>query len=656
MTCSLPMTANIRIEASCRFRLTPNSGILPRLTILLVAAMVAALPRIGRAQQNSTAKLRVQPSPVAQRIGTAISWESDVDQAFAKARQADKPVFWYVPTVPGSFMDRKTEIDRYMKAGPFSWPAIVARINQHFVPLQAVPTGEQAQRWNLVPYRFVEPGFLVLNPQGDVLQRCDQLTTLHPTWLLRLIGNNVEGVPPIHQNFISTAAPDSALRKAWIQFQTDPATPLKIDLEPDASPEEKLEAQLLIGMHQYYSGQHQTANQTWRAAIFLAPDHPLAWKCAAEREGFGPFVRGFETHDTLPEKAFLAGIDSRGSAAPPDTFRREQLWRRSVEFLLRLQRQDGAIIDSDYDFGGTDSLPNVYVAVTSLAGCALLSALDEPSLADQQERIRDALLRIQKFVLNDEAINRADRDEILWAYAYRLKFLCQMKAAGMSVEPKDLQRCADALESVQSRRGAWYHEYANSFVTATALLSLKQAEEVGVTVDPQIIQLGITSLKRDRFENGAYPYSSVREEHAAGEEGSIAASAGRMPVCEMALYRWNASDAKRLGFAITQSFQHYDKLRIAYKYDNHTSTLAYGGFFFWYDLQNRAEAIASLPDPEIRNSFADSLTELVMGLPEIDGRFVDSHELGRAYGTSMALICLGASSPGKDRPKPETAQ
>ena len=30
----------------------------------------------------------------------------------------------------------------------------------------------------------------------------------------------------------------------------------------------------------------------------------------------------------------------------------------------------------------------------------------------------------------------------------------------------------------------------------------------------------------------------------------------------------------------------------------------------------------------------------LMGLPEFDGVFMDSHEIGRAYGTGMALWCL----------------
>ena len=38
--------------------------------------------------------------------------------------------------------------------------------------------------------------------------------------------------------------------------------------------------------------------------------------------------------------------------------------------------------------------------------------------------------------------------------------------------------------------------------------------------------------------------------------------------------------------------------------------------------------------------------KLVLDLPEFDGCFVDSHELGRAYGTAMALLCLAALADG----------
>jgi len=43
----------------------------------------------------------------------------------------------------------------------------------------------------------------------------------------------------------------------------------------------------------------------------------------------------------------------------------------------------------------------------------------------------------------------------------------------------------------------------------------------------------------------------------------------------------------------------------------------------------------------------------VLAIPEIDGCFVDSHEIGRSYGTAMALMCLSgcekASQEGASR-------
>ena len=640
----MPHTSQLLSSCTPSFSSTAIAGSRPLRCICLAAILLFwGLP--GATAQNSTAKNRLVPSKMASKIGSAVDWETDVDVALAKARETGKPVFWYVPTIPGSFMDRKTEIDRYMKAGPFSWPAIIDRLNQHFVPLMAVPDGKQAADWNLVPYEFVEPGFVVLDSNRQVAQRVDQLTSLHPTWLLQLIGRDVPGVPPSQLKGISSAPNESAVHDAWSAFYREPGSAIDIPTDAVESVEEKIELELLRGMQQYYTGDHQQAQATWRAAAMMSVDSPLAWKCAAEREGFGPFVRGFEVLDLLPAKSWLAGSTSRGSAAPAGTFETPELWRRSLTFLLRMQREDGAIVDSDYDFGGTDSLPNVHVAVTSLAGRALLFGLPHCETDSQKATVTDAIQRAHDFVVNPDHINPVDRDEILWAYAYRLDFLCHMKRAGWEVDPEEINTSVRNLEEVQSKRGAWYHEYANSFVTATALVALHGAKQLGATVSEDKVKSGLEALQQDRFANGAFPYSSTRRPHPPGKAGDLAAAAGRMPICERALVNWKASDTDRLNFAVQQSFQHFDKLRVAYKYDNHTSTLAYGGFFFWYDLQSRADAIADLPAGEAKVAFARQLMEDILALPELDGRFVDSHELGRAYGTSMALIAMGTLEP-----------
>ena len=83
--------------------------------------------------QNSTAKIRKPPGTAASRTGSAVAWRTDLAKALAEAKETGKPVFWYVPTVAGSPMDRKPELDRVMLAGPFSWPEAIAILGERFV-------------------------------------------------------------------------------------------------------------------------------------------------------------------------------------------------------------------------------------------------------------------------------------------------------------------------------------------------------------------------------------------------------------------------------------------------------------------------------------------------------------------------------------------
>lgn len=599
-------------------------------------------------ERNSTKKLRVQPSKIAARIGSAVNWRESLAAAQKESRETGRPIFWYVNTVPDTFTDRKIEIDRYMLAGPFSWPKIIELLNSDFIPVRQAPDAKLSQAFDLRPYDFVEPGFLVFDANNHVVARVDHLTTLAPQWLLRLFrayNGKPQAIEELPNESIWSLPADSVARTTFESFM---ARPRRADLDLSVfdgvfeNMEQRLEAQLMKGMVQYYSGDHATAQATWRAAVDIDPNHPLAWKAAAEREGFGPFVRGFEVLGPLPSRAWSAGIDSVGSAAPPDCYSQAELWQRGVAYLLAMQRQDGAVIDSDYDFGGTDGLPNVHVAVTSLVGLALLEA--RAQLPEQKTELDSALARAADFVRNEQNINEADRDEILWAYAYRLRFLAARFRTGEE-QIETIHRAVSKLESVQGHRGSWYHEYSNPFVTATALVALADAKQVGANINQDVVDKGLKSLLRDRYGNGAYPYSSGRGNQSnQAEEGDIPGSAGRMPICELALFLWGRSDQKRLQFAMEQSLEHHDKLSIAYKYDNHTSALSYGGFFFWYDMDGRTEAIRYLTNQEAKTTAAKQQQQLVLALPEIDGCFVDSHELGRCYGTAMALQSMGGLS------------
>jgi hypothetical protein len=580
--------------------------------------------------ENSTAKNRVKPGELSKQAGSAIQWEKKYVDALAKSKESGKPIFWYVPSVPGTFMDRKVEVDRYMMAGPFSWPSIIKLINQNCIPLKVVPTKPLSEQFKLKVYDFVEPGFLIVQPDEKVTLSANRMTTLHPEWIFKTL---------------AIALGDSA---TWNDYS---GTKLGLSQTLNATPAEianllrvdSMDAKLLAGMALFRNGQHDEATRVWSDASLTHPDHPLAWKAACEAQGFGPFCRGFEVFDALPESAYkIPDRKNITSAALPGVFSEVELWQRSVNYLLGMQRADGGYFDSDYDFGGADSLPNVHTAVTSLVGLALLEAERKFTDTDKNKEIRGAIERIATFVSDDANVNLNDRDEILWAQAYRVRFLAAVqKQAGNDAVFASLKRAVKQLENLQLSTGGWYHEYANSFVSATALTALFDASLVGVKVDSDKVTSGLKRLSSERFANGAYPYATRSDKGASqGTEKDLAGGGGRISICELARRRWGQVSDADFEAAVTKSMGYHDLLAKALKYDDHTSTLAYGGFFFWYDMQARSEAIGLVADLEEKRKLAAQQRELILSLPEIDGCFVDSHELGRCYGTAMALLSL----------------
>ena len=72
------------------------------------------------------------------------------------------------------------------------------------------------------------------------------------------------------------------------------------------------------------------------------------------------------------------------------------------------------------------------------------------------------------------------------------------------------------------------------------------------------------------------------------------------------------------------------------KYDDHADGWRNGGFFYWYGQYGRGLAAKAAGS-------ADALARqkaILLETLEFDGCWVDSHELGRVYGTAMALLTL----------------
>lgn len=589
-----------------------------RWTSLCLSFLLPLLLVPAPAAQNSTAKLRQAPTDLAQRSGSAISWRSDLEAALAEAAESGRPVFWYVPSLEGSPMDRQPEVDRYMRAGPFSWPRTIALLEEHFVPVAAVADREDQERFGLAPREFIEPGWLVLAADGSERARLDRITTFEPDWfdrpLMELAG--LETLP-------ERGLPED-LADLWELLRSGDFAGV-VDRARRANPAQwgtahRAELAWLIGVGLWAgAGQDEPARVVWRQAGQAWPDEPWAWKAAMEAEGHGPFVRGFEVYGRLPEMVLTGPRD--GSRAPSGSYTESELRDAAAAFFRRMRRDSGGFEDSIYDFGGTDSLPNVYVAVTALAARVGAS--------------------VTSYVFDDAFLAREDRDEIVWAHIYRIRLLCHLlREGGGEGDPGlrgHLERIVGDLIALQPDTGAWFHEYPNPFVIASVLVALKDAADQGIPVDAAVVEKGAKALVACRARDGAYTYGY---RPGGSRRANIPGSAGRMPLCEHALSLWGFGEEGALEAALRAAFEHHPKLAAVRKYDDHADSLGYGGFFFWYDMHSRTEAILHLPEGELRSDLVARQKQLILDLPEIDGCFVDSHELGRVYGTAMAMLCL----------------
>ena len=591
-------------------------------------------------ESNSTEKIRPNPSALAARVGSAVKWVQSFEEAQKRSAETGKPIFWYVPTVEHSFMDRKVEIDRYMRAGMFSWPKIIERLNDDFVPLWLVPNQFQSEAYDLIPYKFIEPGFLVIDPAGKTTLRCNRLTTQNPAWIDRILesvlGEEQRQKSPRVKNVFLTAAWTSFAESKYSECVKNLDAMITTSYVERRSP---AEPELLRGMCQFRLGNHEEAKRLWRSVSERFPNEPLAQKAAAEAEGLGPFVRGFEVHTELPTATYdginLASVTSTVSLG---TYSDNELWQRGTQFLLGMQRSDGGFVDCDYDFGGTDSLPNVHVAITAICGMALLES-DARNVKVKQRQRHNAVELARAFVLDEANWNFNDSDELFWAHAFRVRFLAASTKRGWKGNA-ELQSAVQGLESNQSPSGSWIHEYPNPLVTSLAMVALKEAEQAGARINPEVIAKAIASLNRNRGRGGFFYMDEAKTPPGAKAQDLTDASAGRLPLCELALHQWAGTPVQQLKKAVQVSFEKQSHLFAALKYDDHTSRHAYGGFFFWFDMHGRSIAIRNLTPVDLKRIYQRKLRDLIMTLPEIDGCFVDSHEIGRCYGTAMALLTL----------------
>jgi hypothetical protein len=603
---------------------------------------------------------------LAAKCGAEIPWAATADEAAARAKKEGKLVLWYVPTVAGTWMDRKPVVDNYMMMGPWMMRDVVALVNRRFSPLKMEARGDLAKACGIARTDFIEPGLVFLTPELKPVHRVDRISTFSEDWILDLLrgvltankgyakpikgstaddlalDGDFEGAlkaaasplekARVYRRWRKPAEAEAALKEAgdgagleWARLLLKQGKPAEA-LDKLAGLKED-EARYLRGVALTQLNRDDEGDAAWRE--ITDEKSPWAWKAAAELARLGPFSRCFEEVAWLPDTPTK---ELRTSTTHPRKEKELDLVvKRSVALLLRTQRKNGSWNDSNYDFGGRDSLPNVYMAGTALA-CAALHAW-----RDADPKGGDAALERAKPYLEDEKnLAHDDDDEIVWAYAYRLLYYARVAAADKAKKEACLPKMNEwvaALAKSQKKSGIWQHEYDAPFTSATVLHALWEAKQAGADVPDETARKGAEALASCRNAKGVYSYGYPARGHPLQQAG------GRLPLCEMALQLWGKSTEANVRAAVDTSFELHALLEKARKYDDHAGDVhGIGGFFFWYDMHGRAEAIRRLKGD--RAKLLEKQRDLALSITEIDGAFVDSHELGKTYGTAMGLLTL----------------
>ncbi|HEX7900710.1 MAG TPA: acetylxylan esterase [Planctomycetota bacterium] len=592
--------------------------------------------------------LLLQEADLARICDTEIPWISDgvaledgsprfpdapadraglLEKAKALAREQNRLILWYCPRVFGPHMTRAALLDGYAKVVYFTDPGLVDLVRAKFVPLRMLCDEKLGAQLGIQAPGFVEPGFVVLSPEGRVVKILDRLRVFNADGLraqLVAVAGDIDVPKPLslryagrHREILDL--PCEPIHKGLAMMALGDLEGARAALEKEGSPE------ALYHLAAIASWTGRDPSGLWKKLVERHPESRWAWRAASNlvpgRDGLpgGPMAHQYE------------GFFVRTDGTPA---------RRAVELLLRAQAPDGSWSDARYSYGWAKYMikrrvseglldpgyvswpdqklrPNVFVAVTALSALALDAWREQAP-----DRIAVALARADA-VLRDDARVVPGQCEECYAEMGRLLFFTKSGDLGR------MNHVVRRLAALQDVDGFWGHEYPSAFATAAVVHALVGARKAGAEVPEPLLQRAADALLKTRRDGGRQDYR-----HEAGKPPSSEKnSAGRTAIAELALYECGRGSLANVAAGVDVFWKHQARLEAVRACDNHADE-ELAGFFYYYAVYHTLEAARALGEPGTR------FRDLVLPQQEADGSFVDSHELGKSYGTAMALLIL----------------
>lgn len=370
--------------------------------------------------------------------------------------------------------------------------------------------------------------------------------------------------------------------------------------------------------------------------------------------------------------AALIGSENKSSNSSPQLdFPPSEIQRsldKGCDFLLERQNPDGSWGSARQTKGLNIFAPvpgshrAFRLAVTALSISALLE------IKKEDQNYSKCIRKAEKYLLEKlPQLRRASPMALynVWSHSYGLQALHRMHELSSTSQRKAeiedvMVQQIKMLQTYESIDGGWgYYDFnaqtkqpsgsSISFVNATGLVALKDAQSSGVEVPDKLVSRALSAIKRQRLPDHSYLYGEYLKYRPRSGINRPAGSLGRSHACNYALQIWGeesvTDDVHKL--CLDRLIKRNGWLDVARKRPiPHESWFAVAGYFFYYGHLYAAFCVENL-SPKERPKYQKSLAKILVPLQEKDGSWWDFpfYDYHQQYGTAMALLSLKRCLP-----------
>ena len=341
---------------------------------------------------------------------------------------------------------------------------------------------------------------------------------------------------------------------------------------------------------------------------------------------------------------------------------------KGCDFLLERQNPDGSWGSARQTKGLNIFAPvpgshrAFRLAVTALSISALLE------IKKEDQNYSKCIRKAEKYLLEKlPQLRRASPMALynVWSHSYGLQALHRMHELSSTSQRKAeiedvMVQQIKMLQTYESIDGGWgYYDFnaqtkqpsgsSISFVNATGLVALKDAQSSGVEVPDKLVSRALSAIKRQRLPDHSYLYGEYLKYRPRSGINRPAGSLGRSHACNYALQIWGeesvTDDVHKL--CLDRLIKRNGWLDVARKRPiPHESWFAVAGYFFYYGHLYAAFCVDNL-SPKERPKYQKSLAKILVPLQEKDGSWWDFpfYDYHQQYGTAMALLSLKRCLP-----------